>query len=173
MSHLIAAEFASAADMCGAASSAASHGCRAKDALTPFPVPQIMEHLSYRPKRPVGWVMVIAGALAAGVIWLLQWHSSVIDYPIISGNRPLYSWQVFFLVSFEACILAGGIAGFVAFARDSRLPSLNHALFEIVAIERASQDRFFLIFETAEEERGRVAQIVAHLNALSVNEVTL
>jgi hypothetical protein len=80
---------------------------------------------------------------------------------------------VFFLVSYEACILFGGIAGFIAFARDCRLPSLHHPLFEVAAIERASQDRFFLVFEASEEDREHALQRVAQLEPTTTNEVAL
>jgi hypothetical protein len=173
MTLLIVAEFRTAEAINRAACSAAKEGFPPHDALTPFPVPELQPHLTPRPKRPIGWVMVGAGALAAGLLWFLQWYSAAIDYPIISGNRPFNAWQIFFLVSFEACILFSGIAGFVAFARDCRFPSLYHPLFQIAAIERASQDRFFLVFETPEDGRDRTFEIVRGLNPTSLNEVAL
>jgi hypothetical protein len=171
MTQLIVAEFETAEAMNRAASTAAKEGHPPYDALTPFPVPELAQHLAYRPKRPVGWVMVSAGAISAAAIWLLQWHSATIDYPIISGGRPFNSWQIFFLVTFEACILFSGIAGFIAFARDCRLPSLYHPLFEIAAIERASQDRFFLVFETPDDVHDRTFEMVRKLKPVSLNEV--
>jgi len=173
MTHLIVAEFQTAEAMNRAAAAAAQEGYPPNDALTPFPVPELQPHLAYRPKRPIGWVMVSTGAISAAVIWFMQWHSATIDYPIISGNRPFNSWQIFFLVSFEACILFSGIAGFIAFARDCRFPSLYHPLFEIPAIERASQDRFFLVFETREEGHGRTFEMARSLKPVSLNEVAL
>jgi hypothetical protein len=173
MTHLIVAEFDTAEAMNKAAAEACERGRPAHDALTPFPVPEVMPHLTHRPKRPVGWVMVGVGALSAASIWLLQWYSATIDYPIISGNRPFNSWQIFFLVSFEACILFGGIAGFIAFARDCRFPSLYHPLFELTAIERASQDRFFLVFDAPDEFRDPTFEMLRGLKPASLHEVAL
>jgi hypothetical protein len=173
MTHIFVAEFESAEAMNNAAGRAKAQGHPADDALTPFPVPEVMEHLTERRKRPVGWVMAFAGLAAAGAAWFMQWHSAAVDYPIISGGRPFNSWPVFFLVTYEACILSGGIAGFVAFATDCRLPSLNHPLFNIDAVERASQDRFFLIFEAAEERRDEIASAVSALMPVTINEVAL
>jgi len=173
VTHVFVAEFPSAEAMNQAAGSAARLGHPADDALTPFPVPEVLEQLSHRRKRPVGWVMVLGGAAAAGIIWFVQWYSAAVDYPIISGSRPFNSWQIFFLVAFEACILFGGIAGFTAFARDCSLPSLYHPLFSITAIERATQTHFFLVFHAAENHRDRVSDLVATLNPISVNEIAL
>ena len=173
MTHLIVAEFETAEAINRAARSASKQGFPPHDALTPFPVPELQPHLTHRPKRPIGWVMVSAGAIAAGLLWFLQWYCATIDYAIISGNRPFNAWQIFFLVSFEGCILFSGIAGFVAFARDCRFPSLYHPLFQITAIERASQDRFFLVFETPDDGRDRMFEMARGLKPTSLNEVVL
>jgi hypothetical protein len=173
MTHVFIAEFESAEAMNQAAQSATGQGHPPEDALTPFPVPEVMEHLKPRQKRPVGWVMTIAAAAAAGLAWLMQWYSAAVDYPIISGSRPFNSWPIFFLVSYEACILCGGIAGFIAFARDCRLPSLHHPLFNVIALERASQDRFFLIFDASENAREEVSAVVTALNPVTLNEVAM
>ena len=173
MTHVFVAEFATAEAMSKAAGSAARDGHPPEDALTPFPVPEVMAHLTERRKRPVGWVMTMAAAAAAGAAWFMQWYSATIDYPIISGSRPLNSWPIFFLVAYEACILFGGIAGFFAFARDCRLPSLHHPFFSVTALERATQDRFFLIFEAAESRRDEISAVVAALNPVTINEVAL
>jgi hypothetical protein len=171
VTRVVVAEFETAETTVDAAQTAARQDHRPVDALTPFPVPELWEHLCLREKRPVGWVIVVAGATAAAAAYFLQWYSAVIDYPIISGNRPLNSWPVFLLVVFEACILFAGFAGFVAFARDCRFPSLHHPLFEIPAVERASQDRFFLVFETSESAREELLRLLHGLKPASVNEV--
>jgi hypothetical protein len=171
MTHLVVVEFATAAAMTNAATTAADRGRKPIDALTPFPVPEIWDLLTHRRKRPVGWVMVVAGATAAGLAYFMQWYSATIDFPFISGNRPFNSWQVFVLVVFEACILVAGIAGFVAFARDCRLPALHHPLFAIPALERASQDRFFLVFQAEEDEQKALRDMLPELQPLSWHEV--
>ena len=137
MNHIFAAEFETAEQMKRAAGEAAAQGCPASDALSPFPVPEVMQHLVPRPKPVMGWAMAIAAACGAAIMWIVQWFSAARDYPIISGSRPLDSWEIFFIVMFEACILCSGAGGFITFIVNCRLPSLHHPLFEIPAIERA------------------------------------
>ena len=173
MTHLLVAEFDSARAMQRAAGEAAGRGYPARDALSPFPVPEVMQHLSYRRKPVMGWVMALAGAGGACIMWFVQWFSASQDYPIISGARPLDSWEIFFIVMFEACILCSGVGGFITFIRDCGFPSLHHPLFNVANIERASQDRFFLIFETREDLRDRVAELIQQLQPLSTSEVAL
>ena len=173
MTHLLVAEFTTAEAMNRAAGEAACKGYPARDALSPFPVPEVMQHLSYRRKPVMGWAMALSGAAGACIMWFVQWYSASQDYPIISGSRPLDSWEIFFIVAFEACILCSGVGGFITFIRDCGLPSLHHPLFEVSGIERASQDRFFLIFETREDLRDPVSRLVAQLQPLSTSELAL
>lgn len=173
MNHIFAAEFETAEQMKRAAGEAAAQGCPASDALSPFPVPEVMQHLVPRPKPVMGWAMAIAAACGAAIMWIVQWFSAARDYPIISGSRPLDSWEIFFIVVFEACILCGGFGGFITFIINCRMPSLHHSLFEIPAIERASRDRFFLVFEAADDLHDFVAEQITQLRPVSLNEVAL
>ena len=173
MKHVFAAEFETAEQMKRAAGDAAAQGCPASDALTPFPVPEVMHHLIRQHKPAMGWPMAIAGACGAAIMWIVQWFSAARDYPIISGSRPLDSWEIFFIVMFEACILCSGGVGLVTMFIQCRLPSLHHPLFEIPAIERASQDRFFLVFEATDDLHDFVAERITQLQPLSLNEVAL
>lgn len=173
MKHLLVAEFETAEHMEHAAGEAVAAGYPPSDALSPFPVPEIMQHLAPQRKPVMGWAMAIAGACGAAIMWLVEWFSATHDYPIISGGRPLDSWQIFFIVTFEACILCSGVGGFITFVRECGLPSLHHPLFEIPAIERASRDRFFLVFDAADDLRDRVAEQIMRLQPVSVNEVAL
>ena len=173
MNHIFAAEFETAEQMKRAAGEAAAQGYPASDALSPFPVPEVMQHLAPQAKPVMGWAMAIAGACGGAILWIVEWFSSAYDYPIISGSRPLNSWEIFFIVMFEGTILCSGAGGFITFILNCRLPSLHHPLFEIPAIERASQDRFFLVFEAADDLHDFVAERITQLQPLSLNEVAL
>ncbi len=119
----------------------------------------------------MGWPMALAGAIGACIMWFVQWFSASHDYPIISGARPFNSWEIFFIVTVEACILCAGAGGFIAFILGCRFPALHHPLFDLTAVERASQDRFFLIFEAREDLRDQVADLVSKLRPLSTTEL--
>jgi hypothetical protein len=173
MTHLLVAEFESAEAMKRAAGEAAGKGFPADDALTPFPVPEVMKHLTYRKKPVMGWAMALLGAAGACTIWFVEWFSSTRNYPFISGSRPFNSWEIYFLVTVEAAILCSGVGGFIVWLFDCGLPSLHHPLFDVSRIERASQDRFFLVFEVRETLRDEIATLVSHLRPLSTTEVAL
>ena len=75
----------------------------------------------------------------------MEFWSAVYAYPIDSGGRPLNSWPIFLLVPFEVGVLAAAVAGFAALLVLCGLPRLHHPLFDCDAIERATDDRYFLL----------------------------
>ena len=169
MSGFFLAEFATAHETIAAADAAARSAIPAVDVLSPNPLEGIAEHLAPQPAaKPIGRVMFIAGALGAIAGYLLQWYSAVIDYPIDSGGRPLNSWPAFMLVPYEAAILAAGVVGVLAWMWMCGLPRLFHPLFAADIVERASQDRYFLVFA---REAGLKPRIEAILQPCAVYEV--
>ena len=100
--YALLAEFADPGDLVSAA-----RRCRERyrdvDAYAPYAVDGLAEALGMRKNR-VPLVTLIGGLVGGIGIYLLQWYSAVVDYPINSGGRPLDSWPVFIPPTFElAC----------------------------------------------------------------------
>ena len=70
------------------------------------------------------------------------------DYPLNVGGRPLHSWPSFIPVTFELTILIASLSGVVALFFATRLPRLNHPVFNVPGFERSTVDRFFLCLES-------------------------
>ncbi len=152
MTGFVLAEFRHAGDLQDAARKAKDQGRPAIDALTPFAMAEL-ESLLAREKKttaPIGWVMFFAGALGAMAGYFIQWYSAVVDYPIISGNRPLNSWPAFLLVPYETTILCAGVVGMLGWLWFCGLPKLYHPLFEAPATLRACRHRYVLVFPASE-----------------------
>lgn len=126
------------------------------DAFTPFPVEGIGEFLPAT-DRGVRAIMLGTGILVAALCYLLEWWTAVIDYPFISGNRPLDSWPIFVLFPFEFGVLSAAIAGLAAFLFKTGLPRYHDAIFETDFIQRAYADGFILALQAPEEEDARSA----------------
>ena len=147
MTDFLLAQFDTPAALADGARAAAEAGVPAQDALCPTPVEGVFEHLARpRPRKPIGWIMFIAGALGAVGGYFMQWYSAVIDYPVISGGRPMNSWPAFLLVPYETAILSAGVVGVLVWIWLCGLPRLHHPLFAAPAVERAMQDRYLLVF---------------------------
>jgi hypothetical protein len=164
-------EFRSPAALVAAARGARDHGFKLADALTPCPVEEIEDTLGL-PTSPIRWPMLIAALSVAAAAYALEFWSAVYAYPIDSGSRSLNSWAVFLLVPFEVGVLAAALAGFVALLVLCGLPRLNHPVFELDAIQRATDDRYFLLLEAPPEnsEAQRLRSLLFEAGALSLEE---
>jgi hypothetical protein len=146
-------------------------GHTAVDAFTPYPVEGLAEQLGAPPSR-IRPAMLIGGLAVAAAFFALQSYSAVIDYPINSGGRPLFSWQIFPLVPFEVGIFAAALSGVIAFLVGCGLPRLHHPLFEIPGFERATQDHFFLLAAPKDDAALRdLRSMLERAGAVVVTEV--
>ena len=172
MSTAYLAEFGTPDAIVSAADQVGADGFGVLDALTPFPMPELSDRLGAK-ASPIRVVMAAAGFGMAALAFAVQYYSSVIAYPINSGGRPLDSWPVFLLVPFEVGVLAAAIGGFATLLWRSGLPRLHHPVFALPNIERASQDRFFLVVDApaSEADVQRLRRTLAEAGALSVGEV--
>lgn len=164
MTGFLLAEFATARETRAAAQKAAAMGVPADDVLSPIPLEGITGYLAPRPGgTSIGWVMFVAGLLGAAAGYGMQWYSAVIDYPINSGGRGLNSWPAFLLVPFETAILGAGVVGVLAWLWMCGLPKPWHPLFAAAVVERASQDRYLLVFSEKQQIRARIGHDLAPL----------
>jgi hypothetical protein len=167
---LLLAEFRDPAALLDAARRARRAGLRELDAHTPFPVEGLPEALAL-PEPSLRLPMLLAGLLAAALVFAMCWYSAVVDYPLNLGGRPLNSWQVFLVLAFEAGILCATLAGVLGFFWRAGLPRLHHPVFAAPGFERASQDRFFLSVADPEADAARLMALLEGIDVLSVQPV--
>ena len=144
----------------------------AVDAYAPYAVDGLAEALGFHANRVP--LITLLGGIAGGVgIYLLQWYSAVIDYPINAGGRPLDSWPVFIIPTFEIGVLAAAIAAFVGMLVLNGLPRLNHPIFNAPDFDLASRNRFFVSVRASDPrfDPSATRAFLAGLKPLSVFEV--
>ncbi|HEX4054016.1 MAG TPA: DUF3341 domain-containing protein [Tepidisphaeraceae bacterium] len=142
------------------------------DALSPFPVPGLDEALRLPPNR-VPLIFLLGGIFGGLSGFFMQVYSCTYSYPINVGGRPLYSWPAFIPITFELTILGAGLAGAFGMLALNRLPMPYHSLFNCPRFDLASQDRFFLLIESADArfELQQTREFLQSLGALSISEV--
>jgi hypothetical protein len=113
------------------------------DAYAPYAVDGLSEALGFRGNR-VALLALLGGVAGGAAIYALMWYSAVVDYPINSGGRPLDSWPVFIIPTFEVTVLCAALAAFVGMLVLNGLPTLHHPIFNAPDFDLASRNRFFL-----------------------------
>lgn len=84
-----------------------------RDAWTPFPVHDVLKLLGRESRLP--YFSVFAGASAVVLVFLFLYYTAVIDYPILYGGKPVFSFPSFVVVIYLLTILltfAGTVAVF-------------------------------------------------------------
>jgi len=168
----IVAEFAEPEELVAAAREATEEGYDRVEAYSPFPMEELPEALAMRSTRLP--FIVLMGAVLGGVGgFALQYWSSVEQYPLNVGGRPLNSWPLFVPVTFECIVLAASLFCVLGMLALNGLPRPHHPLFDSPGFDRASSDRFFLCIQArdARFDRRAVREFLESLNPLQVNDV--
>jgi hypothetical protein len=170
----LVAEFDTPEDVLAAARLAREAGYRRMDAFSPFPVEGLSEALGHRDKL-IPYIM-LAGGIAGGVggFAFLTW-TTVIDYPLNIGGRPLFAWPSFIPITFELTVLLSALSGILGMFVLNGLPEPYHPLFEAKNFDRASSDRFFLAVEARDPryDSTETRAFLENLNPLAVQELVV
>lgn len=172
MTYALVAEFESPEQLMDAAEAAKQAGYRKLDAYSPFPIHGLSEAIGFKDTR-VPWIVFCCGLIGCLTGYTLQWYTSVIDYPLNVGGKPLNSLPAFIPVSYECTILFAAFGAVFGMLGLNGLPKPYHSIFNTPNFERASQDRFFLAIES-EDEKFDADEVLSFLNSqrpVAVSEV--
>lgn len=166
------AEFATPEELLAAVHRVREEGYRHLDAYTPFPVEGVTEALGFHHTR-LPLVVLIGGIVGCIGGYLLQYYTTVIDYPVNVGGRPLNSWPSFIPVTFEMTILVAAFAAVLGMLALNGLPMPYHPVFNAPRFALATRDRFFLCIEATDPkfDRERTRYFLERLVPRVVSEV--
>jgi len=166
------AEFDSPSAIVSAARKARDAGYEKLDAYTPYPIHELDAALKL-PRTILPWLVFFGGltGLLAGLA--LEYWTSVVDYPLNIGGRPLASWPSFVVPAYETTILFASITAVVGMIALNGLPMPYHPVFNAPNFNNATADRFFLCIETkdAKFDAAGTRQFLEGLHPLGVTDV--
>ena len=117
------------------------------DAYTPYPVHGLDAAQGLK-RSPIPFVTMAAGITGCSCGFLLQYWTSVVDWPLNVGGKPFNSWPAFVPVMFELTILFAGLSTVAAMFILNGLPNHRRKAFD----PRITQDRFALVIEMPSEK---------------------
>lgn len=168
----VMAEFDNPTALVNAVREARARGYRKLDAYSPFPIEELSDALHlHRNKLPL--IVLIGGILGGLTGYLLQYYVTVIYFPINVAGRPLHSWPMYIVITFELTVLFAAISAVMGLLALCGLPMPYHPVFNVPRFSRASQNRFFLCIEAADPlfERQATEAFLENLEAREVCEV--
>jgi hypothetical protein len=167
------AEFNDATELVRAARAVYKEGYRAIDAYTPAPVHGLAEVMGYDDRR-IQMFTLVGGILGLVGGFALCYWTSVIDYPLNIGGRPLNSWPAFAIPTFETTILLAALATVGGMFVLNGFPTPYHPVFNVEAFrEKASSTGFFLCVEATDPrfDRQATGKFLEGLGARAISEV--
>jgi hypothetical protein len=165
--NFLVATFSDADDLLGAVRAARSKNFRIYDVYAPYPIHHLDEAMEIRRTR-LPWITLVAGifGLASGL--LLQFYTSVLDWPLNVGGKPDNSTLAFLPISFELTVLFGGLATVAAFFLRARLFPGKH---ECLVAQDVTNDEFALVLRIRDTSfDARLAHAVLQENGAATIE---
>jgi hypothetical protein len=166
----VMAEFDNPTSLVNAAREARARGYRKLDAYSPFAIEALTEAL-HLPKSKLPLIVLIGGILGGLTGYLMQYYVTVIYFPINIAGRPLHSWPMYIVITFELTVLFAALSAVFGLLALCGLPMPYHPTFNVPRFALASRNRFFLCIEAADPLFDRKAT-VAFLDSLDAREVS-
>ncbi len=128
---------------------------KAFDAFTPYPVHGLDAAQGLK-RSPLPFVTFSAGLTGCTLGFLLQYWTSVVDWPLIVGGKPLNSWPAFVPVMFECTILFAGLSTVIGMFIFNGLPNHHRKTFD----SGLTRDKFAILIEAPlNAEEGEEASV--------------
>jgi len=168
----VMAEFDNPTSLVNAAREARARGYRKMDAYSPFPIEALTEAL-HLPKSKLPMLVLMGGIIGGLTGYLLQYYVTVIYFPINIAGRPLHSWPMYIVITFELTILFAALSAVFGLLALCGLPMPYHPTFNVPHFAKASRNRFFLCIEATDPifDRKATEDFLDSLDAQEVCEV--
>jgi mono/diheme cytochrome c family protein len=143
------------------------------DVHTPYPVHGMDGAMGLRQSR-IGYFAFVFGLMgAATAIGLISWVT-LVDYPLVIGGKPFWSWPAFVPVSFELTVLLASVLSTITMiVLYFRFPNNSHPLHDTAYMKRVSADRFGITVEAGDPifDEKKVTALLSSLGGTDVTPV--
>lgn len=138
-----------------------------KDIVVFTPVPRHeLEHALHAPQSPVRLFTLVGGLTGAAAGFALTVWTSL-DWPLVTGGKPIISIPPFVIIGFEMTILFGALATVLGFMVNAWLP---RARARVVYDTSFSVDHFGVYVVPGEDRLRDAAEIFRACDAVEIRE---
>jgi mono/diheme cytochrome c family protein len=168
--YSITALFASPDALVHAVEETVKAGYTKYDAHSPYPIHGIERSMRLG-TSPLGYFALAFGLLGAfGGVGLMTWIT-LVDYPLVIGGKPFWSWPAFVPVAFEVTVLLASVLTVVTMiVFFFKFPNNSHPLHDTPYMKRVSSDGFGISIQ-ADDPTFDEAAVRAHLARVAGLEI--
>jgi hypothetical protein len=121
------------------------NGFNIKNVFSPFPIHEIWDDLNLTTRLPM--ITFVYGAFGAAVTFAFLYWTSVVNYPLKFGGKPLNSLS-FIIIMFVVTIL---IANFLTFMTFFLRQGIGPGKKSVLIDKRSVDDKFIIVIEKLPE----------------------
>jgi mono/diheme cytochrome c family protein len=156
-----------------AAAATVKAGYSRYDVHAPYPVHGIDRAMQLK-TSPLGYFALVFGLLGGtGAVGLMSWIT-LVDYPLVIGGKPFWSWPAFVPVAFEITVLSAAVLTVVSMiVVFFKFPNNSHPLHDTPYMKRVASDGFGICIEAADPifDEQRVRAFLASTGGTEVAAV--
>lgn len=143
---MLLAEYETPTALAEAAMKVRDAGYSAWDCHTPYPLHGMDEAMGLKKTKLGIFSFFFAMTGVSLAFWMIWWMNGV-DYPIVIGGKPPYSFPSMVPILFECGVLFCGFGTLFTMLGFCKLPRFHHPIFNSDRFEAATDDKFFISIE--------------------------
>ncbi|MCK5571789.1 MAG: DUF3341 domain-containing protein [Bacteroidetes bacterium] len=159
--------------MIHAAENVSGAGYSRFDVNTPYPVHGMDAAMKLKPSR-VGFFALAFGFLGVfSVIGFMSWVT-LVEYPLVIGGKPFWSWPAFVPIAFEVTVLLAAVMSVISMiVVYFKFPNVSHPLHDTSYMKRVSSDRFGICVQADDPQfsETRVRNLLKELGGTDIEAV--
>jgi mono/diheme cytochrome c family protein len=156
-----------------AAEKTVEKGYKKFDVHSPYPIHGMPKAMNLQPSK-LGYVALVVGLSGALAAVLLTWWISAVDYPIVIGGKPLFSFPAYVPIIFEVTVLSASIATVLAMLFVFfKFPNNSHPLHDTEYMKAVALDKYGLAILADDKKfnENEVKNFFAELGAKNITPV--
>lgn len=170
MLHSITALFNTPDEIIHAAEEVAKAGYTRFDVNTPYPVHGMDKAMKLRQSR-IGVFTFAFGLLGTiSIVALMTWIT-LVDYRLVIGGKPFWTWPAFVPIAFEITVLLAAVFTVVTMiVLYFKFPNVSHPLHDTPYMKQVSSDKFG-IYVQANDPKFEETAVRALLQKVGGNQI--